>query len=125
VGIYTWLGELLGQVTPATVATAFTSTGRKVFSPVPETGKDLVVHGGPGAYCYVAVLSTGTTRPAFAGAASAAGAGALDLYNQGLDANSYRVAQFSSTSLPASLTFPLTKSANAFWVGLLTGLTQN
>jgi hypothetical protein len=110
--IYDDSGNRLGVT--ADQATAWQSTGVKTMA---ISGGPVVVPGGPGRYCFVALLSNGTTPPQFHRTTNNAA-----LNNVGLAAtDGYRSATSGTgqTSMPATITIGSTASANTlFWVGL-------
>lgn len=106
-GIYDMTGARLGQTADQT--TAWGSNGHK----------HMAISGGaitlPAGWCYVAILSNGTTRPALSRGIATAAA------NLGLGSGALRWATISSgqTSLPSSLTLSgMSAHGLTYWAGL-------
>ena len=105
-GLYDSTGALVD--TSADQSTNWTSLGPKVM-PLTTT------HSLPAGTYWVAMATTGTTRPSFHRAGSFAGLGSI--VNQGLTATTYRFATSGSgvTTLPASVTMSGRSVSDTTW----------
>lgn len=70
--------------------------------------------GGPGRFCFVSLLSTGTTQPTF----SRTGTFSANLINAGLTASNFRTATGGTSQVAIPGTPTLTSNTFVIWVGL-------